>query len=44
LRLHQHCRQRRRQHEVPATDLRDQELWLDGFNVLTGIEAALAGA
>jgi len=37
------ARQRRRQHEVPATDLRDQELWLDGFNVLTGIEAALAG-
>jgi hypothetical protein len=37
------ARQRRRQHEVQASELRDQELWLDGFNVLTGIEAALAG-
>jgi hypothetical protein len=38
----EHC-QRRRQHEVTPAQLRDQELWLDGFNVLTGIEAALAG-
>jgi hypothetical protein len=28
---------------VDAAALRGQELWLDGFNVLTGIEAALAG-
>ena len=37
------ARQRRREHEVQATDLPGQEVWLDGFNVLTGIEAALAG-
>jgi hypothetical protein len=37
------ARHRRRQHEVTPESLRDQELWLDGFNVLTGIEAALAG-
>lgn len=37
------ARQRRRQHEVTLTEVRDQELWLDGFNVLTGIEVALAG-
>jgi len=37
------ARQRRRQHEVTPAQLRDQELWIDGFNVLTGIEAALAG-
>jgi len=28
---------------VTPAQLRDQELWIDGFNVLTGIEAALAG-
>ncbi len=37
------ARQRRRQHELPPEQVRDRELWLDGFNVLTGIEAALAG-
>ncbi len=37
------ARLRRRQHEVAPPQVRDQELWLDGFNVLTGIEAALAG-
>jgi len=37
------ARQRRHQHEVTSPQLRDQELWIDGFNVLTGIEAALAG-
>lgn len=34
---------RRCEHRVPLVQLRDEELWLDGFNVLTGIEAALAG-
>jgi hypothetical protein len=37
------ARERRAQHEVGVEALRGQELWLDGFNVLTGIEAALAG-
>lgn len=37
------ARQRRRQAEVPPAALRGQELWLDGFNVLTALEAALAG-
>ena len=37
------ARQRRGQREVTPTQLRDHELWIDGFNVLTGIEAALAG-
>lgn len=39
----QAARLRRRQHEVAPPQVRDLELWLDGFNVLTGIEAALAG-
>lgn len=34
---------RRRQHEVTRDDLRDQILLLDGYNVLTTVEAALAG-
>src|SRR5215831_7993933 len=29
--------------EVPPTKLRGQELWLDGYNVLTLLESALAG-
>lgn len=37
-------RDRRRRHQVAATALRDQALVLDGFNVLTTIEAALGGA
>jgi hypothetical protein len=37
------ARQRRRQHELEPPDVQGQELWLDGFNVLTGIEVALAG-
>ena len=37
------ARQRRSQREIIPTQLRDHELWIDGFNVLTGIEAALAG-
>jgi hypothetical protein len=36
--------ERRRQHEVSAIHLRNQELWIDGYNVLTTIEAALSGA
>lgn len=35
---------RRLQHEVAVSDLQHQELWIDGYNVLTSIEAALAGA
>lgn len=34
---------RRRQHQVPAADLEGQELWIDGYNVLTSIESALSG-
>jgi hypothetical protein len=37
------ARRRRQQTEVPPGALRGQELWLDGFNVLTALEAALAG-
>ena len=35
---------RRLRHRVPADDLRGQPLRIDGFNVLTTIEAALGGA
>lgn len=35
--------ERRRQHQVDPAQLGHQELWLDGFNVLTGVEVALAG-
>lgn len=34
---------RRQRHEVGSADLPHQELWIDGFNVVTSIEAALAG-
>jgi len=34
---------RRKQHEVQIPDLSDQEVWIDGYNVLTSIEAALSG-
>ena len=34
---------RRRAHELEPPQVRGQELWLDGYNVLTAIEAALAG-
>ena len=34
---------KRGRHEVPASGLRGQALWLDGFNVLTTVEAAEAG-
>lgn len=33
----------RRQREVTAAQMRDQELWIDGYNVLTALESALAG-
>ena len=36
-------RARRRAHRVEAGDLAAQPLWLDGYNVLTSVEAALAG-
>jgi hypothetical protein len=34
---------RRREHQVATSDLRGQPLWIDGYNCLTSIEAALAG-
>ena len=36
-------RQRRARHCVAAEQLSGQVLWIDGFNVLTSVEAALAG-
>jgi len=38
------ARQLRQSTQVQPSDLRQAELWLDGYNVLTGLEAALAGA
>jgi hypothetical protein len=35
--------ERRSAHAVSAAALRGQELWLDGFNVLTAVETALGG-
>jgi hypothetical protein len=35
--------QRRQQHQTDPTQLRGQELWLDGFNVLMALESALSG-
>ena len=37
------ARDRRRQHCLVASQLQGQELWLDGFNVVTAIETALGG-
>lgn len=34
---------RRRQHCIRADRLRGEELWLDGYNLLIGLEAALGG-
>ncbi|QDT24947.1 hypothetical protein Enr10x_02410 [Gimesia panareensis] len=34
---------RRAAHQVQMRDLAEQELWLDGYNVLTSLEAALSG-
>ena len=34
---------RRQRHRVRSADLQRQDLWIDGFNVLTSIEAALSG-
>src|SRR5690606_19606795 len=36
-------RSRRQRHCVGADALAGQDLWIDGFNVLTSVEAALAG-
>ncbi len=38
------ARARRQAHRLEPAQLRDRELWLDGFNVLTAVEAALGGA
>lgn len=40
----QSARLRRAAHEVAPDTLRGRDLWIDGFNVLTAVEAALAGA
>ena len=37
------AKERRAQHCVAASELQGQELWLDGFNVLTAVETALGG-
>jgi len=34
---------RRRAHQAGAADIRGGELWLDGYNVLTTLEAAISG-
>jgi hypothetical protein len=34
---------RRRQREITPAGLRNEELWIDGYNVLTALESALAG-
>jgi len=34
---------RRQKHQVSANELDGEELWLDGYNVLTSLEASLAG-
>jgi hypothetical protein len=39
----QEARGRRQEHCVAVSQLRGEELWLDGFNVLTAVEAALGG-
>ena len=35
--------ERRQRHRLAPEQLRDRPLWIDGFNVLTSLEAALAG-
>lgn len=37
------CRQSRRQRMAAPSEVAGQSLWLDGYNVLTTVEAALAG-
>ena len=37
------AKERRLGHGIAATRLQGQELWLDGFNVLTAVETALGG-
>jgi hypothetical protein len=34
---------RRKQHQQPPAALRGEELWIDGYNILTSVEAALSG-
>ena len=34
---------RRQQHQVSTTELEGQELWIDGYNLLTSMEAAMSG-
>ena len=37
------ARERRQAHCVAVSQLQGQELWLDGFNLLTAVETALGG-
>lgn len=37
------ARSSRRQKEIVPGQLQNRELWIDGFNVITGLEAALSG-
>lgn len=37
------ARSRRQQHQVSATELSGRVLWIDGYNVLTSLEAAMSG-
>ena len=37
------ARERRQSHCVSSAQLRERELWLDGFNVVTAVETALGG-
>lgn len=39
-----HQRQRRRDRCVASEEVRNGEVWIDGYNVLTTVEAALSGA
>ena len=34
---------RRQEHQLTEKELRGQDIWIDGYNVLTSIEAALSG-
>lgn len=37
------AKDRRQKHQVTAADLVGQEIWIDGYNVLTSVESAIAG-
>lgn len=37
------AKDRRQRHQVNAADLAGREIWIDGYNVLTSVESAIAG-